>query len=267
MKHLHTILITFFLITFLPAQKSASQSTPNFKRLVTTTAQKSSQQENQKNKVSKLKKYPITLLIIITTTLISLINICTSTPLFHAYVLKTKKFNMNKNGYTLLTAGFIQSRWHTLALNMLYLYLFGKNVEWHYAKHWGPVKGRLLYLLTYLGGILTSNAFYLHHHKKENITRKGCAAGIYALLASEFLLHPTQKIHKVPNWISIPSALLIDLIVPLLTKQKITFFVRIVGASYGIVLNGIATPSVFKKCYSDLFQPKIDEKKHFPNLF
>jgi membrane associated rhomboid family serine protease len=99
-----------------------------------------------------------------------------------------QRFSANPLGDfpTLFTSMFMHAGWLHLGMNMLYLWIFGDNVE----DRLGKVKYLALYLLS---GIAATFAQYLFfsHSKLPNVGASGAIAGV---LGAYILFFPGQKV-------------------------------------------------------------------------
>lgn len=101
--------------------------------------------------------------------------------------------------YTLVTAAFLHGSWMHIIGNMVFLYIFGENVE----DRMGHIKFVLFYLVV---GIL-ANASQALIDPKSNIPLIGASGAIAGVLGSYFFYYPYSRV---------------------LTLVPILFFVRIV---------------------------------------
>lgn len=91
------------------------------------------------------------------------------------------------NSLTLFTSMFMHAGWLHLGANMLYLWIFGDNVE----DHLGKIKYIFLYLLS---GLAATFAQYIFspHSDLPNIGASGAIAGV---LGAYILFFPGQKVN------------------------------------------------------------------------
>lgn len=87
---------------------------------------------------------------------------------------------------TLFTSMFMHAGWMHLASNMLYLWIFGDNVE----DRLGKIKYLFLYLLS---GIAATFAQYLFH-SDSNLPNVGASGAIAGVLGAYILFFPGQKV-------------------------------------------------------------------------
>lgn len=99
-----------------------------------------------------------------------------------------QRFNTNPLGDspTILTSMFMHAGLFHLATNMLYLWIFGDNVE----DYLGKIKYIFLYLLSGAAAIFAQYAFY-PHSSLPNVGASGAIAGV---LGAYILFFPKQKV-------------------------------------------------------------------------
>lgn len=88
---------------------------------------------------------------------------------------------------TLFTSMFMHAGWWHLATNMLYLWIFGDNVE----DHLGKIKYIFLY---FLSGIAATLAQYLFF-PNSNVPNVGASGAIAGVLGAYILFFPGRKIN------------------------------------------------------------------------
>ncbi|MDB6017092.1 MAG: rhomboid family protein [Pedosphaera sp.] len=102
----------------------------------------------------------------------------------------------DKQGYRLITSGFLHADWPHLAFNMYSLYSFGRNLETYY----GPATLLAIYLSSILGGNLLS----LFLHRNHVYKAYGASGGVCGVIfASIFLLRGDIRMLMLP--IPIPT--------------------------------------------------------------
>jgi membrane associated rhomboid family serine protease len=87
---------------------------------------------------------------------------------------------------TLVTALFFHSSWVHLGSNMLFLYVFGDNVE--------DAMGSLHYLLFYLSCGVASGVFYIYATPHSILPLVGASGAISGVCAAFLLLHPRATV-------------------------------------------------------------------------
>lgn len=88
---------------------------------------------------------------------------------------------------TLFTSMFMHGGWLHLAANMLYLWIFGDNVE----DRLGKIKYIFLYLLSGIAATFAQYIFYPH----SNLPNVGASGAIAGVLAAYILFFPGQKVN------------------------------------------------------------------------
>lgn len=88
--------------------------------------------------------------------------------------------------YTLLTAMFLHGGWLHLISNMLFLWVFGDNIE--------AVLGRAMYLGFYLAGGLFASAAHILLNPNSSIPSLGASGAIAAVLGAYILIFPRARV-------------------------------------------------------------------------
>lgn len=102
---------------------------------------------------------------------------------------------------TLFTSMFMHAGWVHLGGNMLYLWIFGDNVE----DHMGPVKFLGFYLLSGLGATFTQLAFSMG----SSIPNLGASGAIAGVLAAYLVLFPQGRVNVLVGRLITPMPALI----------------------------------------------------------
>jgi membrane associated rhomboid family serine protease len=106
---------------------------------------------------------------------------------------------------TLLTSMFMHGGWLHLGGNMLFLFIFGDNVE--------HVFGRLFYLLLYLGAGIAGSLAQISVTPDSLIPNLGASGAISGILGAYLVLFPTNRI-RVLAWyfvVTVPALVMIGL--------------------------------------------------------
>ncbi len=98
----------------------------------------------------------------------------------------------NGEWYRILTSGFIHADWVHLFINMFVLYQFGGIVESIYVDQlFGPMWGRVLFLVMYLVGIVFANLPSLGKHKdNQRYSALGASGAVSGVLYAYILFAP-----------------------------------------------------------------------------
>lgn len=143
--------------------------------------------------------------------------------------------------YRLLSAGLIQVDFLSLFLNLYVFHSFASRVGYALeASGWGRWSG-VLFLLLYLGGILSANLVLLWQYRRDPYYyHLGAYAGIRAVAAAAIAYFPFQRIGFFLLPISFPGVVLLALYLlgNLLAKNSVTGkrqLDRPIAVVYGIV--------------------------------
>lgn len=132
----------------------------------------------------------ITLFIIIGTALVS-IGAFNNQEMFNNFKFNAYAINKNKQWHRFISYGLIHADWVHLIINMFVLWSFGNIVE-QYFNHYFGFKGRLFFLLLYLGGLVLSTVYSYEKHKKNAYYNAvGASGAVAAVLFASIILHPT----------------------------------------------------------------------------
>jgi membrane associated rhomboid family serine protease len=109
--------------------------------------------------------------------------------------------NPGADWLTIFTSMFMHAGWIHLGGNMLYLWIFGDNVE----DRFGPVKFLIFYLLCGIGATLAQLAFSLG----SNIPNLGASGAIAGVLAAYLVLFPQGRVNVLMGRGIIPMPALV----------------------------------------------------------
>jgi len=118
-----------------------------------------------------------------------------------AFVPRRFMANPASDFLTLFTSMFMHAGWVHLGGNMLYLWIFGDNVE----DRFGPGKFLIFYLLCGLAATFAQLAFSLG----SNVPNLGASGAIAGVLGSYILLFPQQQVRVLMGRSVIPMPALI----------------------------------------------------------
>jgi membrane associated rhomboid family serine protease len=88
--------------------------------------------------------------------------------------------------HALLTSMFLHGGWFHVISNMLFLWIFGDNVE--------AALGKLLYPLVYLGGGLAASALHIIVSPGSTVPSLGASGAIAAILGAYVVMFPRSQI-------------------------------------------------------------------------
>lgn len=149
--------------------------------------------------------------------------------------------------FTLLTCAFLHGSWFHLGSNMLFLWIFGDNVE--------DVLGHLKYLLFYVVCAIAASMAQVLISQSSEVPLVGASGAVSGLLAAYVLLFPNGRIRTLitlgifitmtllPAWIMIGYWFLLQLISGVLSLNQVgnqgggvAFFAHIGGFVAGLLL-------------------------------
>jgi len=87
---------------------------------------------------------------------------------------------------TLITSMFLHGGWYHLGSNMLFLWIFGDNVE--------HTLGHVLYLLVYLAGGIAASAAQILVNPASTIPSVGASGAIAAILGAYVVMFPHSRV-------------------------------------------------------------------------
>lgn len=123
-----------------------------------------------------------------------------SNKLYQGYMFQADRILVHKEYFRLASSGFFHISWWHLALNMICLYGFGRNLEME--------TGPLTFLLVFFMGLLSGNllSLYLHRNHSE-YSAVGASGAINAVLFACITLAPEHGIgliglpFHIPGWL------------------------------------------------------------------
>jgi membrane associated rhomboid family serine protease len=106
---------------------------------------------------------------------------------------------------TLLTSMFMHGGWLHLGGNMLFLFIFGDNVEHAF--------GRIFYLLLYLGAGLAGGLLQVYASPDSLIPNLGASGAIAGVLGAYLILFPTNRVRVLAYYfvVTVPAVVMIGL--------------------------------------------------------
>ncbi len=163
--------------------------------------------------------------------------------MFNAYMIKERK-----EWYRFFSHGLIHGDWMHLGFNMLALYMFGKELEDHYARLFDE-KGILFFILLYVGGLAMSS-LYSYERNKENIyyNALGASGAVSAVIYSFIMIEPLRPLQFMFVPIDIPAYIFgfvylgIEYYLSKKGNTGIAHDAHFWGAIYGVVLTIMIKP-------------------------
>jgi rhomboid family protein len=105
---------------------------------------------------------------------------------------------------TVLTSMFLHGGWAHLGFNMLFLWIFGNNVE--------DRLGRLRFIGFYLLGGASASALQWLFDRSSDVPTIGASGAIAAVLAGYLLLYPRAVVITLVGWIPVPLPAMLFLV-------------------------------------------------------
>ncbi|HXD08922.1 MAG TPA: rhomboid family intramembrane serine protease [Anaerolineales bacterium] len=148
---------------------------------------------------------------------------------------------------TVFTAMFMHGGWLHLLGNMLYLWIFGDNVE----DSFGSGRFVVFYLLCGIGATLAQVAV----DPRSNVPNLGASGAIAGVLASYLVMFPNKRVQVLLGYLVIPMPALIVIgfwfVLQLLSVGSITSAGQTGGVAYmahiGGFVTGLVLTSVFRQ--------------------
>jgi len=138
----------------------------------------------------------ITYVIIAVTVLVSWLGF--SDPSFvRQFWFDPRSILRDKQGYRLITSGFLHADWRHLAFNMYSLYLFGSRIE--------LVAGASTFLFLYLVSIIGGSLLSLFIHRHEEYFALGASGGACGIMFAYILFFPENRLGLLFVPIMIPA--------------------------------------------------------------
>lgn len=152
--------------------------------------------------------------------------------------------------YTLLTSMFVHGGFAHIAGNMLFLWIFGDNIE----QRFGPI----LYLLFYVGTGLAASGAHILTDPASPVPTVGASGAISGVMGAYILLYPLNRVRTfiwyvgtiyVPAFIYLGIWFLTQLIsgaaalsVPTAQSEGVAFWAHIGGFAAGVVVALLLRP-------------------------
>jgi len=149
-----------------------------------------------------------------------------------------------------LTSMFLHGGWFHLLGNMLYLWIFGNNVE--------DVLGRGRYLLLYLGSGIAAALAQALANPASHIPMVGASGAIAGVLGAYLLLHPSANVRcfvwiviffrivNVPAWMMLGLWFTMQLVSGLMAapgRPGVAFWAHVGGFATGLILVILLRPT------------------------
>lgn len=139
---------------------------------------------------SQRRSFPIvTIILIAINVAVFLLELNMGDAFIEKWAFVPARFNADPSGQavTVLTAMFMHGGWMHLFGNMLYLWIFGDNVE----DRLGPVRFLVFYLLAGLAATAAQYAF----NSGSSVPNVGASGAIAGVLGAYLFLYPTMRVN------------------------------------------------------------------------
>jgi len=145
----------------------------------------------------------VTFILIVVNVLVFLVELNSGNAFIERWTVVPRRLLANpaSDFLTIFTAMFMHGGWLHLLGNMLYLWIFGDNVE----DSFGPNGFLIFYLLCGIGATLAQVAA----DPRSNIPNLGASGAIAGVLASYLVMFPNRRVRVLLGYIVIPMPALI----------------------------------------------------------
>lgn len=204
-------------------------------------------------------------LLIAINVVVFLFEITMSQPELEAFVTQWGVVPVNiLNGQrleTLFTAMFMHGGWMHLIGNMVFLWIFGDNIE--------DILGHLGYLLFYLAGGIAAGLVHVFFNASSTIPSLGASGAIAAVLGAYLIMFPRAQVRTlvffgIGGYITRVSALIFlgiwfvtqlfsgvsSLGVPTAQTSGVAFWAHIGGFVFGLVIGFLLRGRASRRVYS-----------------
>ncbi|MEM8907573.1 MAG: rhomboid family intramembrane serine protease [Bacteroidota bacterium] len=192
----------------------------------------------------------LTLVLIIVTCLISY-QAFNNRSMFEQLLHSPYREAHSKEYYRFLTSGFVHGSPMHLLINMYVLYMFGQAVEYYLLQEFGPLMGRINFLVIYLLTIIFGDLpTFIKHRNNAYFSSVGASGAISGILMVFILFNPWAELLL---FFIIPMPAILAGILFLVysswasknTNDRIDHEAHFYGAVFGCLLCLVMKPSIF----------------------
>lgn len=131
--------------------------------------------------------------------------------------------------YTLITAMFVHGGWAHIIGNMLFLWVFGDNIEHRF--------GSVIFLLFYLGTGLAASAAHIYTNQGSTIPSVGASGALSGVLGAYLVLYPRNRVRLLVLRIGVVS-------IPALLFLGIWFLQQLISGVAALSVDTVQTTGV-----------------------
>lgn len=163
-----------------------------------------------------------------------------------------------KEYYRLISHAFIHANWQHLAVNMLVLYFFGRNIVAYFGYYFGN-KATAYFLLLYFGGIIAANSWSLIKHKNNYYYNAvGASGAVSAVLFATIFFQPWEPLYlfailPIPGILFAAGYLFYSYQMSKKQTDNVAHDAHFLGAVFGFVLPILLRPNLFDRFIDNLF--------------
>ncbi|MFT5167920.1 MAG: membrane associated rhomboid family serine protease [Saprospiraceae bacterium] len=220
----------------------------------------------------------ITLIIVIMTSIISY-QAFTNQSMKQKLIFHPVSVKERGEYYRFLTHGFLHGDYMHLIINMYVLYVFGEQIESIFVSEgitflnsnipmesFGPVKGRIIFLLLYFGAVIFSSIpQYFRHQENNYYMALGASGGTSAIVFAYILFVPWEwfTFPPLPGIVLGIAYLLYSSYMDKRGGDNIGHNAHFWGAVYGLVFT-IAAAGIFAPDMLEVFKFAFLQGPHWP---
>lgn len=163
-----------------------------------------------------------------------------------------------KEYYRLISHAFIHANWQHLAVNMLVLYFFGRNIVAYFGYYFGN-KATAYFLLLYFGGIIAANSWSLIKHKNNYYYNAvGASGAVSAVLFATIFFQPWEPLYlfailPIPGILFAAGYLFYSYQMSKKQTDNVAHDAHFLGAVFGFVFPILLKPDLFDRFIDNLF--------------
>ena len=200
----------------------------------------------------------ITLILVIVTALISY-QAFNNPTMFQKLTHTPYLVERDREYYRFLSSGFVHADWMHLIINMYVLYEFGSYVEDKFVIYFGPMMGRLNFLILYLLTLLLSDIpSYLKHRGNPHFSSVGASGAVSGIIFVFVLMNPWSIlllffIIPIPAIIAAVLYLVYSSWASRQGRGRINHDAHFYGAVFGLLIALLMKPSLFEVFWDRLW--------------